>query len=97
MLVVFVLSCLRSTFVLQNVKDFSDVAHRVKLLSQCNSFRQLISKIAAGRENFLVDLVKALKKVTDEWKNWKHQTYGKLQTRAYVSAIEQVCLLSMVS
>ena len=62
----------------------------MKLLSQCNSYRQLISKIAAGRENFLVDLVRALKKITEEWKNWKHQSYGKLQTRAYVSAVEQV-------
>ena len=62
----------------------------MKLLSQCNSYRQLISKIAAGRGNFLVDLVRALKKITEEWKNWKHQSYGKLQTRAYVSAVEQV-------
>ena len=75
------------------MKDFGDVAHRVKLLAQCNSYRQLISRIAAGRENFLVDLVKALRKVTDEWKNWKHQKYGKLQTKVYVSAVEQVIML----
>ena len=72
------------------MREFSDLAHRIKLQAQCNSYRQLIYKIASGKENFLVDLVHSLQRVTEQWESWNHMTYGRPQTKVYVSAIEQV-------
>ena len=43
-----------------------------------------------GNDTFLLDMVKSLKKVTDEWRGWKHQVFGMAKSKPYVAVIEQV-------
>ena len=41
-----------------------------------------------GNDTFLLEMVKSLKKVTDEWRAWKHQVFGMAKSKPDVAAIK---------
>ena len=68
----------------------SGMARHVSLQEECNKYSKELSLFLKDKDTLLVDLVKALKRITNEWRSWNHKLFGGLSPKAYVASVDQV-------
>ena len=66
------------------------MARQATLQTECVKFSSHLKSFMDGKETFLTDLVRALKRTTDELKTWNHRVFGGVKPRASVASVDQV-------
>ncbi len=69
----------------------SGMARHVSLQTECAKYSRELSSFLKDKDSLLIDLVKALKRITNEWRSWNHKLFGGLRPNAYVASVDQVC------
>eukprot|EP00795_Rhopilema_esculentum_P001747 gene1747-16231_t len=66
------------------------MARHVSLRVECNRYSEELSAFLKDKDSLLVDVVKALKRITNEWRSWNHKLFGGLSPKAYVASVDQI-------
>ena len=68
----------------------SGMARHVSLRTECEKYSEELSAFLKDKDTLLIDVVKALKRITNEWRSWNHKLFGGLSPKAYVASVDQV-------
>eukprot|EP00794_Sanderia_malayensis_P018985 gene18985-20892_t len=72
------------------LRMLSGMARHVSLQTECAKYSEELSAFLKDKDNLLIDLVKALKRITNEWRSWNHKLFGGLRPNAYVASVDQI-------
>lgn len=79
-----------SIFQQHELRMLSGMARHVSLQTECANYSEELSAFLKDKDTLLVDVVKALKRITNEWRSWNHKLFGGLSPKAYVASVDQV-------